>query len=478
MAQGTDATGADKPEFLYTSKMQITFQRDQMLDRSVPLRVGFISTRFSGTDGVSLETEKWAHVLESMGHHCFYFAGECDRPAEVSYVVPEAFFRHPSIDALNTIAYGEPWSWSDPIRARYSSNGTQDNSGVAITIRPPKMTHEIQVLKEHLKQEIEKFLAQYQIQLLIVENALSIPLNIPLGLALTELVAETGIPTIAHHHDFYWERKRFLVNCVGDYLRMSFPPVLPAIRHVTISSWAASELSLRSGASATVIPNVMHFEKPPPPQDEYSASLRADLGLQKGEYLILQPTRVVQRKGIEHAIELVRRMALPAHLVISHASGDEGTAYERRIHDYAELMGVKTRFVANIIRQERSTTPDGRRVYSLADVFTQADLVTYPSEIEGFGNAFLEAIYYRRPIVVSDYSIYAIDIRPKGFRAIEFDGFISDETVRQARYVLENPAEILEMTQHNYQLGERFFSYCVLEHRLSLLIASCFGETC
>jgi hypothetical protein len=37
-------------------------------------------------------------------------------------------------------------------------------------------------------------------------------LNIPLGLALTELIAETDIPVIGHHHDFFWERKRFLVK--------------------------------------------------------------------------------------------------------------------------------------------------------------------------------------------------------------------------------------------------------------------------
>ena len=52
-------------------------------------RIGFISTRFAGTDGVSLETSKWAHVLEEMGHVCYYFAGQCDRPAERSRVVPE-----------------------------------------------------------------------------------------------------------------------------------------------------------------------------------------------------------------------------------------------------------------------------------------------------------------------------------------------------------------------------------------------------
>jgi hypothetical protein len=40
-------------------------------------RIGFVSTRFSSTDGVSLETEKWAHVLKGFGQECFYFAGLC-----------------------------------------------------------------------------------------------------------------------------------------------------------------------------------------------------------------------------------------------------------------------------------------------------------------------------------------------------------------------------------------------------------------
>ena len=88
-------------------------------------------------------------------------------------------------------------------------------------------------------------------------------MHIPLGIALTELIAETQIPTIAHHHDFYWERTRFSVNAVGDYLRMAFPPSLPNIEHVVINSTAQEELALRTGITSIVIPNVLDFENPP-----------------------------------------------------------------------------------------------------------------------------------------------------------------------------------------------------------------------
>lgn len=440
------------------------------------LRIGLVSTRFSGTDGVSLETEKWVEVLHRLGHECFYFAGQSDRPIDRSFVVPEASFSDPTIQAINTIIFDEPWVLGELVETLQFQHTTIRSGREPIAVRPPATTRGILAMKAHLKEQLYAFLNQFDIQLLICENALAIPMHIPLGLALTELIAETGMPTIAHHHDFYWERQRFLVNSVGDYLRMSFPPVLPSIRHVAINSWAAREMALRTGSGATVIPNVMDFDHPPPPPDEYAQSIRADLGLEPGERFILQPTRVVQRKGIEQAIELVRRLDVDARLVISHASGDEGDTYEQRVRHFAEMLGVKARFVANIIRPQRGLTADGRKVYSLADAYLQADLVTYPSAIEGFGNAFLEAIYYRQPLVVNNYSIYAIDIKPKGFRAIEFDGFISDQTVARARQVLEDRQLVETMAEHNYRLGQQYFSYRVLERRLATLIGECFGE--
>ena len=64
---------------------------------------------------------------------------------------------------------------------------------------------------------------KYQFDILVVQNALAIPVNIPLGLALTEFIIESGIPTIAHHHDFYWERQRFHSFAAMDYLKAAFP---------------------------------------------------------------------------------------------------------------------------------------------------------------------------------------------------------------------------------------------------------------
>ena len=194
------------------------------------------------------------------------------------------------------------------------------------------------------------------------------------------------------------------------------------------------------------------------------------------EYFFLQPTRVVQRKGIEHAIELIHQLDCRARLVISHASGDEEHDYEQRVRKYAELLNVPTNFVTEIIRDQRTSLADGRKVYTLWDTYQCADLVTYPSTIEGFGNAFLEAVYFNKPILVNNYSIFAIDIKPKGFRVIEFDGYITDHTVWLVKRILKDLNLVQEMVDYNYALARRHYSYAMLERRLQTLLMVCFGE--
>ena len=329
------------------------------------------------------------------------------------------------------------------------------------------------LVKEKIKDHLYEFIEKFKIDIIVPENVLTIPLNIPLGMAITEIISEIGVPTIAHHHDFFWERQNFLRNAIWEYLNMSFPPHLPNIHHVIINSSADNQLSLRTGVSATIIPNVMDFHNPPPPLDEYASDVRQALGIEDDELFILQPTRVVKRKGIEHAIELVSRMDEKAKLVISHASGDEGYDYENRIRDYSNLLNVNTLFVSEIINEERGLTEDGRKIYTLDDIYPHADLVTYPSNFEGFGNAFLEAIYFRKPIVVNNYSIYSMDIKPKGFSVVEIDGYVTEEAVQLTKKVLSNTEYREKMIEHNYKIATRYFSYAVLREKLKILIDDC-----
>lgn len=417
-----------------------------------PKRIGFISTRFHGTDGVTLEAKKWARILGEMGHSCFWFAGQLDTPPEASRLVPLAMFNHPEVLAVQDKLFGAAF-------------------------RTRAITNRIQEIKEPLKDELYRFIEDFRIEVLIPENILAIPMHVPLGLAMTETIAETTLPVIGHHHDFTWERERFTMNCIGDYLQAAFPPLLFCMEHVVINSMAQKELARRLGIPSNIIPNIIDFEMPPPPIDNYSADLRREIGIADDDWLILQPTRVVARKGIEHAIELVRRLNDPrAKLVISHPEGDEGSAYMQLLRERIEDAKLDVRFIADRVGEQRGVNAEGRKVYTLFDVYPHADLVTYPSHYEGFGNAFLEAVYFGKPVVVNTYAVYARDIDPLGFKCIEMTQLVTNDVVRQTREILNNGGLRAEWASTNYALGLKYFSHAVARRKLAARLANLFGE--
>lgn len=414
------------------------------------MRIGFISTRLNGTDGVSLEVEKWASVLRKMGHELFYCAGELGGYAAGGALIPELHFEHQSTVALTRRAFGE---------------GTRGQN-------VEKLIDEIYQMADEIRAPLRKFIRANHLDLLVVENALTIPMNLPLGIALTGLIAELGINTIAHHHDFYWERQRYQSNSLLDMLDTAFPAKLPTIQHVTINTIAQRRLKERRGIDSGVIPNVHDFATPPPSLDGYNRDFRKVLDLGEQDLFILQPTRVIQRKGIEMALELVYQLGLPSpRLFITHRAQDEGLEYWRWLKREAGMMHLDLRLIDHLIGAERANAK-GHKIYSLWDAYLHADLITYPSTYEGFGNALLEAVYFKRLTVVNRYSVYNADIGPLGFEFIELDGFVDDTAVQKTKELLSDRERTQAMVEKNYAIAQEYFSLEVLEGKLRQLITA------
>lgn len=409
------------------------------------MNVGFISTRLAGTDGVSLETAKMADVLRRHGHHVFYCAGELDGDVP-GLLAPELHFTDAAAQSLGRRAFG--------------------------TTRPdPHLRADIAARARRLQEPVRQFQAQYAIDYLIVQNAFAIPMQLPLAQALADVLQETQVPALAHNHDLYWERERFRHNQIGDFLDTYFPPNLPHLQHATINSLAQKALRRRRGLPSVVIPNVFDFATPPPGIDDYNRDFRQALDIDDDRWLILQPTRVVPRKGIELSIELVARLGYPrATILITHPAGDEGLAYLQRLQKVAAEKNVDLHYAAEQIEDRRRRAPDGSKIYSLWDAYPHADLITYPSLVEGFGNALLETVYFGKPALVNRYDVYVADIAPLGFRFAEIDGAISEDAVATVRRWLEDPATAREIVEHNFRLAAKHFSYETLARLLLPLL--------
>ncbi len=406
------------------------------------MRIGYISTRLAGVDGVSLETAKLARVLEEMGHETYYCAGELDASAPPGHLVPAMHFQSPQARALYQAAFREP-------------------------VAPADLHRRIYAEADALRTALEAFIDEFQIDMIVSQNASAIPMNISLGVAIADTIRRRQIRAICHNHDFYWERDHFIHNHIQDILDDAFPPRLPTAHHFVISTGMQRRLAAWRGIVAQYVPNVWEFEAPPAPLDDYALSLRSTLGLSADDLIVLQPTRVIRRKNIEKAIELLRKLDdRRLVLIITGYEHDEPTRYGAWLREEADRAGIRYQFIGDYVGAERGEL-NGHRVFTLWDIYPQAHIVTYPSTYEGFGNALIETLYYRIPFVVHTYPPYLSDIKPCGVRAVEFYHDITPEVVASTRAIIDDARLRDAMAANNFEVGLQHFSFTVLRRSLT-----------
>ena len=183
----------------------------------------------------------------------------------------------------------------------------------------------------------------------------------------------------------------------------------------------------------------------------------------------------MRRKGIEVAIELVRRLANPKIklFITGTARDDPRQAYYNELVKQVEDLdlGSQVFFVADRVQNVRSKTADGKKIYSLSDAYAYARAMTYFSTYEGFGNAYVEAVLARVPIFVNNYKpVYWPDIGSLGFKTVQLeDNNLTDEAVEGMREIINNPALAREIGDYNFELGKKHFSFEVLQEKLEQL---------
>lgn len=424
------------------------------------MNIGIIIGRLGDVDGVALETEKWIHVLERMGHEVFVLAGRfrghrIDPGRETK--LPILSFFSPECEWEQNRAFFFPPDDPDELLVTLDSNAL------------------------HVSTEIFSWALRNNLDVLVSENASALPCHLSMGLGIKMAVEKMDIPVITHDHDYAWER--------GTRYQSPFPEIqalvsdtfplraAPKVRHVVINSPAKAELKSRFDIDAEVVPNVMDFDKPFGVPDAYNNDLLEQIGFDHKDIAIFQITRIVERKGIEVAIDLIDRLDDPRiKLVITgSAADDDRRGYYRRLVERVEKLGLVDRvhFAYHRMLSDRGRTPDDRKIYSLSDAYANAVACTYFSTYEGFGNAFVEGVLARRPLFVNNYKpVFWPDIGSKGFECVMLeDNQLTEAAVARVDEILRKPALRKEIGEHNFQLGREHFSYDLLETKLEKLFS-------
>lgn len=329
-----------------------------------------LSFRLGLTDGVSVVALRWGQVLKRLGFTVVTIAG--DGPVDVT--IP----------------------------------------GLAIDATAPP-THD----------ELSAALAD--VDLVVVENLCTIPLNLAASRVVAEVLA--GRPAIMHHHDPPWQRERF-----GHITELPIDD--PAWRHVTINELTREQMEAR-GFTATTIYNSFDTEAAPGDRDR----MRIDLGIAPAELLVGHPVRAIPRKNIPLAIRLAEELS-GVYWLLGQAEENYG----------AHLDWLLTSARCRVVQRRSLTIPD---------IYAASDVIVFPSLWEGFGNPPIEASIHRRPVVVGDYPV------KHELAALGFEWFEVQE-LDQVKAFLADPDDAL--LDHNRELAKKHFSFAATEVRLAELI--------
>jgi len=443
--------------------------------------IGIFHYQLGSTDGVSLEVEKWKQVLEEMGHKVILCAGHLG--GNKGILIPELYHHRPEIEIINQNILGERHDLSlDDLIERLNDHTNK------------------------LVQSLKDIIHQNNIDTLLVNNIWSVAMNIPAAVALESVRKSLRLKSVAHHHDFYWERnlspnldREEIRNILDNYL----PPEAMEITHVVINSLAQNSLVRKKDISSTVVPNVFDFTGSDWVIDKYNQDLRQAIGLKDGDICVLQATRIVPRKGIELAIDVVHALNEPYRrsilqerglyngrkftsknkivLVLAGYDHDDPTGkYLGKLLSKAKNLNVDLRHIDNFIGRERRVI-NGQKIFALWDTYAIADLVTYPSLWEGWGNQLLEAIRAKLPIVIFEYPVYLQDIKNRDFDVISLGSKISGKdqgglvqisddviqrTADQCVVYLTNRAIRKDSVDKNFLIGKKYYSFDALKNIL------------
>lgn len=413
------------------------------------MRIGVIIGRIGGVDGVALETLKWNEVLKRMGHEVLVMSGEFEGWDEIK-------FRHYRYPVLSFFSPDAEWGQK---RAFYAPDDT-----------PEPLLEHVERTSNHICNKLEKWVISKKIDCLLSENASALPAHLSMGIGIKKLVEKTGINIVTHDHDFHWERGDRYKSVhpeINQLVDDSFPLLIPHVRHAVINTFGVDTFKNRFNIDAVNVPNVMDFSKPYGVPNESNKHFFRKLGVRVNDIALLQVTRIVRRKGIETAISLLDKLQdKKVKLVITgNYKDDENKTYYNELIDMAHDLKLASQII-----------PMSHEVLNhdhLSDVYAHGRACTYFSTYEGFGNAFVESVLAKKPIFVNNYKpVYMPDIGSKGFKTVMLeDSQLTDAKVKDMAEIIYNPGLAKEIGEYNFELGKKYFSYEVLEEKLTELFS-------
>lgn len=311
-----------------------------------------------------------------------------------------------------------------------------------------KRTEAFETLKDDIKRELKELFSD--LDSCIIHNIPSMPFNFAATAAINELTDEMDTRFV------FWLHDTILVREEWQDLIDKFPVTLLHHRAKNVTFVTPTHFRAKQFASLEdpyriprmkVIPNgvsVQEYLK----IDQITKQLMKHLLLSFDDFIIVTPVRVLPRKNIELALNVVHELVHMSgkrkriKLLITGPPGadPESVAYENKLKKMVKKFNLQENviFCHNLINFKRQFSNQKIIKWSVADVYNIADLIFVPSKEEGFGLPVIEAGAARKPLFCSRIPPFQELIRE------DIEGYMFD---------LKNPPEDIAFRIYRLMLG-------------------------
>jgi mannosylglucosylglycerate synthase len=448
-----------------------TSDLSQQRDSVEILNIADLHFKSHKLDGVSLMMEEVRRALEGAGYNVHTVSGNL--PDGIPGLrIPELSYQEGTADEIRRGIFNKPKPETQQEILEQSRLQT-------------KLIEKLYETKRIIFDELKRYILENKIDVLMVRNVFSLPLNLPAALAIYDLANDPDLPNlklVGIHHDFYTESPRIEQYTTHfteflEIIKNLFPPMDIRMVHAVINSAMVKMMEENYGADAILLTDMYDFpeleeendeEVIPETKEELThPTLREQLGLDENDLMIVMATRVVPRKSIEFAINYVHMLSKPEYREqLEQIGADKGFGlnkikfgpdskivlilpqsedlkdsweYAEVLKDLAKSLNVEIRFAGEFVRPPDSEpTVDGDERVSFSQVYQESDLDLYTTIWEGFGNQLLEIIKAGKMPVLFKYPVFIEDIEPylTHFVALEGeylqteDGFGPNKNIR------------------------------------------------
>jgi mannosylglucosylglycerate synthase len=299
---------------------------------------------------------------------------------------------------------------------------------------------------EGIKNNIERYVGDNNINMLHIRNIMSLPLNLPATVAIRKFMKErSDLQFVCHHHDHPWEgpnAKSFETPYIeiSEMIDKNTYPAFPNVRHIVINTIAQKALKERKGIDAVFIPDGFDFNRPVEKIDttEYRKNLKILAGDNKpvtdNDLVVGMMARVAINKSIELSIQFAAELQKKRNLLENAADGvgankrkfgkdsrvvlalgqgediSEHPEYLEKLEKFAEYLGVTLAYAGDMVVPDNKYIKDGVH-FPFYGTYQALDFVAYSPEHEGFGNQAVEAVWAKKPVAILEYPVFETDVK-------------------------------------------------------------------